>query len=172
MGALRGEWEGAGGKLTGVLHLVVVEEAEGLQSVALGLPLQQPRGAALTCRGVTLPQPGGCGRPCRPVLPTPRGRELPRSAPCPHTLTLAREHLDGGRPLHPQLITDLRERKREELDKTRGQPDPKSVKGAQEGSEKWGVQPRIQGGYRKRPRIQTWDGLPRRSSPPSPRGAR
>ena len=63
VGALRGEWEGAGGKLTGVLHLVVVEEAEGLQSVALGLPLQQPRGAALTCRGVTLPQPGGCGRP-------------------------------------------------------------------------------------------------------------
>lgn len=34
--------------LTWVFHLVMVQEAQGLQGIALGVPLQQPRGATLT----------------------------------------------------------------------------------------------------------------------------
>lgn len=34
-------------KLTWVFHLVMIQEAQGLQGIALGVPLQQPRGAAL-----------------------------------------------------------------------------------------------------------------------------
>lgn len=33
--------------LTWVFHLVMVQEAQGLQGIALGVPLQQPRGAPL-----------------------------------------------------------------------------------------------------------------------------
>lgn len=36
--------------LTWVFHLVMVQEAQGLQGIALRVPLQQPRGAALTWR--------------------------------------------------------------------------------------------------------------------------